>query len=181
MSIRPAPTAASGGQPPGPRGFQGIAPVSDGDEETRTSTTEAAGGRMHGIGHLSYTSENPAAQPRLFRARGQRHLSPTGRPRAGEATHRFSGRAEKETSDSKYGICPCIPGSSMGPIRHGIRPPRVARRLARIPRLPVDLPLLRLALGATSCHRPERDKPRAMRVFFLRDAVTFSGKQETKR
>ena len=50
---------------------------------------------MHGIGHLSHASENPAAQPRLFRARGQVHLGPTDRPRAGDATHTFSGGPEK--------------------------------------------------------------------------------------
>jgi len=71
--------------------------------------------------------------------------------------------------------------SPMGPIRRGIRPPCVARRLARIPRLPIDLSLLRLALGATPCHWAKCDKPRAKRGFFLRHAETSSGKQETKR
>ena len=83
-----------GGRPPvPPRGFQGIAQVSDGDEKTRTFTAEAAGGRMHSIGRLSHASENPAAQLRLFRAPGQTRLGPKGGPRAREATHTFCGRA----------------------------------------------------------------------------------------
>ena len=52
----------------------------------------------------------------------------------------------------------------MGPIRRGIRPPHVARRLARIPRLPIDLPLPRLALGAAPCDEAECDKPAGRQI-----------------
>ena len=47
--------------------------------------------------------------------------------------------------------------------RRGIRPPCVARRLARIPRLPIDLPLPRLALGAAPCYCAECGEPACRR------------------
>ena len=177
MSIRPAPTAASGGPAPrAPRGFQGIAPVSDGNGETRTFAAGTAGGRMHGIGHPSHTSENPAAQPRLFRARGQMYLGPPGRPRAGEATHTFSGRAKKKgSSPESVGRRPVRRAGrdrwgplllcevALAALRSGVSlrstsryearaaaksPPHMARRLARTPRLPVALSLTRAEKGA---------------------------------
>jgi len=48
LLLRPSTPAAAGGPAPrAPRGFQGIAPVSDGDGKRRPATRQAAGGRMH--------------------------------------------------------------------------------------------------------------------------------------
>ena len=135
MSVRPAPTAASGGPAPrAGRGFQGIAPVSDGHEETRAFAPETAGGRMHGIGHLSHASENPAAQPRLFRARGQVHLGSTGRRRAGDATHTFSGGGTFIRGSLPWA---CAPGYFLPALRaSGGGPRRSAGKWGQAPALP---------------------------------------------
>jgi len=82
-----------GGRPPVPPGVFKASlrcPMAMGSDGLPRHKPQEAGCT---IGHLSHPSENPAAQPRLLRPRGRRHLGPTGRPRAGKATHTFCGRA----------------------------------------------------------------------------------------